>query len=596
MSNVILSDQNGNNSIIDISGIIIMWYGDKNKIPSGWAACNGQNTTPDLRGQFVRMYSDDLGQFNKGIYSDLSGGVFDSGDRVVLLDDINVSYDKKLTGIQEYKKVGNNIVEDNKQKRAIFKHLLGNYGGSDFKKLNIDQMPSHNHTTEFKGFARSGDVYIESIRSGLGGLNEKALFNSTEDEGIKILNTGGNKEQNNQPPYYVMTYIKKISNTKNLEPGFNNIFLSTNSGEIQNAAFPSGMIVIWAGTKQNVPIGWALCDGTKNTPDLRGQFIRMYSDDTSTVNSDINVVYDNRYAGVSITEKNKKIHQHSINDQGGTDNRILTTDELPSHDHTIKTKYQFAPELNINTIFSIKNVSQGKTNPTGLSLSQNNQPPYYVLSFIMRIEDNIESQSLLSGNNNLILVNEVGVQRTIGFPRGMIVIWSGTKENVPEGWVLCDGRNDNRSDIIIPDLRGQFVRMYSDDLNQSSRDTLSKIKVSYTKELAGISRNTNQQIRQILNHRIGDKGGTDIIVLRKDELPSHTHEITWETDVKGFSSSEQSGQSGIKTRPRPTPSIFEPNPQNYKYIEFVSSDNGKFPPLPQNNQPPYYVIAFIMKV
>ena len=36
---------------------------------------------------------------------------------------------------------------------------------------------------------------------------------------------------------------------------------------------PSGVIVSWYGTETNCPEGWAICDGTNGTPDLRGRFI-----------------------------------------------------------------------------------------------------------------------------------------------------------------------------------------------------------------------------------------------------------------------------------------------------------------------------------
>ena len=35
------------------TGCIIMWSGASNVIPDGWALCNGENGTPDLRGRFV---------------------------------------------------------------------------------------------------------------------------------------------------------------------------------------------------------------------------------------------------------------------------------------------------------------------------------------------------------------------------------------------------------------------------------------------------------------------------------------------------------------------------------------------------------------
>lgn len=34
-----------------------------------------------------------------------------------------------------------------------------------------------------------------------------------------------------------------------------------------------GMIVIWSGAIVDIPHGWALCDGTQGTPDLRERFV-----------------------------------------------------------------------------------------------------------------------------------------------------------------------------------------------------------------------------------------------------------------------------------------------------------------------------------
>ena len=36
------------------SGVILMWSGLIANIPSGWVLCNGQNSTPDLRGRFIQ--------------------------------------------------------------------------------------------------------------------------------------------------------------------------------------------------------------------------------------------------------------------------------------------------------------------------------------------------------------------------------------------------------------------------------------------------------------------------------------------------------------------------------------------------------------
>ncbi len=36
---------------------------------------------------------------------------------------------------------------------------------------------------------------------------------------------------------------------------------------------PAGVIVMWSGSIASIPIGWALCNGTQGTPDLRDRFI-----------------------------------------------------------------------------------------------------------------------------------------------------------------------------------------------------------------------------------------------------------------------------------------------------------------------------------
>jgi len=39
-------------------------------------------------------------------------------------------------------------------------------------------------------------------------------------------------------------------------------------------AVPAGVIVMWSGSLDAIPVGWALCDGTNGTPDLRDKFVR----------------------------------------------------------------------------------------------------------------------------------------------------------------------------------------------------------------------------------------------------------------------------------------------------------------------------------
>lgn len=43
--------------------------------------------------------------------------------------------------------------------------------------------------------------------------------------------------------------------------------------KIKLASYLQGKIFLWSGAIGNIPIGWALCDGTRGTPDLSGRFI-----------------------------------------------------------------------------------------------------------------------------------------------------------------------------------------------------------------------------------------------------------------------------------------------------------------------------------
>jgi Phage Tail Collar Domain len=42
-----------------VTGMILMWSGSVNAVPSGWALCNGQNGTPNLVDRFILGASED---------------------------------------------------------------------------------------------------------------------------------------------------------------------------------------------------------------------------------------------------------------------------------------------------------------------------------------------------------------------------------------------------------------------------------------------------------------------------------------------------------------------------------------------------------
>lgn len=71
------------------------------------------------------------------------------------------------------------------------------------------------------------------------------------------------------------------------------------------AAIPSGVILLWSGSVATIPSGWALCNGSNGTPDLRNRFV----------------------VGAGST--------YSVGDTGGSATSTLTTNELPAHTHSL---------------------------------------------------------------------------------------------------------------------------------------------------------------------------------------------------------------------------------------------------------------------
>lgn len=94
------------------SGIIVMWSGASDAIPSGWYLCDGQNGTPDLRNRFI---------------------------------------------------VG-----------AGSSYEVGNTGGSDSVTLTTEQMPSHTHGSSLTATSSGSHSHTMSGTTGSGGESESS--------------------------------------------------------------------------------------------------------------------------------------------------------------------------------------------------------------------------------------------------------------------------------------------------------------------------------------------------------------------------------------------------------------------------------------
>lgn len=149
---------------------------------------------------------------------------------------------------------------------------------------------------------------------------------------------------------------------------------------------------------------------------------------------------------------------------------------------------------------------------------------------------------------------------------GLIQLWSGS--GVPEGYVLCDGSQVSIAEypelykaigdkyntastkagyISVPDLRGRFVVGYDP--------------------------------RDYEYERIGNTGGQALVTLTLDQIPPHSHKITFKGEKWGDNANN-----------RPFPNHTNPNSGYTAYTQPTGGGGA------HENRPPYYVLAYVMKI
>ena len=141
---------------------------------------------------------------------------------------------------------------------------------------------------------------------------------------------------------------------KNINEKITNI--KTNITALQDA-MPVGSIIMFNGKAEEIPSGWAICDGTNGTPNLLDRFILAST-----------------YAGGT----------------GGQSQITLSVSQLPPHRHRLK-KCWYGKSDNaddrqvVRWDDSVSTNDQILTEETGFGLPINIMPPYYRLIYIMKV-------------------------------------------------------------------------------------------------------------------------------------------------------------------------------------------------------------------
>ena len=165
-----------------------------------------------------------------------------------------------------------------------------------------------------------------------------------------------------------------------------NVEFKSDNNLIKTTVMPVGSIISWYGDITKLPTGWVKCDGTNDTPDLRGR----------------TVVGVGQYTA----EENGKTQDKffAFKEKSGEMEHALTVEEMPSHGHTYKAKYTgggrghglvwgytYPDYTNYTDLTGGREVKDADGNPLKdpdgkimyETVPHNNMQPYFALHYIM---------------------------------------------------------------------------------------------------------------------------------------------------------------------------------------------------------------------
>lgn len=161
---------------------------------------------------------------------------------------------------------------------------------------------------------------------------------------------------------------RRLGASKVLADGYDNMLLTDKNGNMKTLLFPAKIIVLWSGTISEIPDGWALCDGTKGTPDLRGRFV-IGTNPNANKNNDLSI--------------------YEMGSVGGAEVVALSVDQIPNHSHPVSgnvARWQEGGGKGPGTDrwYDGQPVTTGGV---GGNQPHENRPPYYTLAYIMKLPD-----------------------------------------------------------------------------------------------------------------------------------------------------------------------------------------------------------------
>ncbi|MCB0554415.1 MAG: hypothetical protein KDD02_12760, partial [Phaeodactylibacter sp.] len=185
-----------------------------------------------------------------------------------------------------------------------------------------------------------------------------------------------------------------------------------------------------------------------------------------------------------------------------------------------------------------------------------------------------------SANEDELQIQKAGASFGGIIPRGGIIMWSGKAGAIPAGWALCDGTMKNG--LLTPDLRGRFIVGQSND-EPANGNTEANLNDYKTLDVAAGEREVKLDITEMPWH---DHGFTD---------PGHSH--TFNDKHRGRESSSGGGAANQASESlTSSANTTSPSSSNITFSGAGGDPANGNNTVAHENRPPYYVLAFIMKL
>jgi len=180
----------------------------------------------------------------------------------------------------------------------------------------------------------------------------------------------------------------------------------------ESNVMPSGGIIMWSGSTDDIPTTWALCDGLNGTPDLRDRFV-------VGAGSSYSVGATGGANSVALTIAQLPAHAHSFSgssSSAGYHSHSGSTNSTGTHTHSYSDSYLAYVEIGniydlqsrgrdgrkvnnnttgsagahshsvtINSAGAHTHTISGTIGSTGSGQAHENRPPFYALAYIMKL-------------------------------------------------------------------------------------------------------------------------------------------------------------------------------------------------------------------